>query len=81
IPHPDNLGGPRPGQVVKSYYAVTQGQEVGIYFNWPDAAERIHGVSDAKHQKYNHWVDAVEAYCATYNAGAVRVTHVRGSCF
>ncbi|KAH7903055.1 hypothetical protein BJ138DRAFT_968464, partial [Hygrophoropsis aurantiaca] len=81
IPHPDNPVGPRLGQKVKGYHLVTQGQEVGISFNWSDAAECVHGVSGAKYQKYQHWDEAVEAYHTKSEAGLVRVKPIKGSTF
>ncbi|KAG2151479.1 hypothetical protein DEU56DRAFT_908326 [Suillus clintonianus] len=71
VPHPSELHAPHPGEHPDTYWVITVGQEVGIFFHWLDVGERTQGISGAIQVRQETWVDALRLYTRKYNEGAV----------
>ncbi|KAI6006014.1 hypothetical protein EDD15DRAFT_2154387, partial [Pisolithus albus] len=80
-PNPSEIKPPSGDEPAEGFYVVTVGQEVGIFFSWLDASERVTNVPGAQHKRYRTFKDALRAYTGKYNEGAVRVTPLAGSRF
>ncbi|KAH7903144.1 hypothetical protein BJ138DRAFT_1196463 [Hygrophoropsis aurantiaca] len=76
IPHPNNIRPPAPDLLPDGYYVVTVGQEVGIFYQWPDVAERTQNISGSTYKKYKHFHKAKAAYTRAFNSNGVRAVPV-----
>ncbi|KAF8548285.1 hypothetical protein OG21DRAFT_1526587, partial [Imleria badia] len=56
-----------PSWPASAYYVITRGQEVGIFYDWNDVAERVNHVSGSRFKKYNTFDKALEVYTTKYN--------------
>jgi hypothetical protein len=43
------------------YYIVFNGRQPGVYYNWPDYQEQVHGFHGACYKKYNSYEDGIVA--------------------
>jgi ribonuclease H-related protein len=44
---------------MQKYYAVARGKVPGVYLNWHDCKEQVHGVSDSRYKKFNTLEEAL----------------------
>ncbi|RDB24448.1 hypothetical protein Hypma_008436 [Hypsizygus marmoreus] len=70
-PHPSQIQPPAPRAVIQGYYAITVGQEVGLFYTWPDVQARISGVSGNTQAKYDSFLEALQVYSDAYVTGHV----------
>ena len=49
------------GRVKYNFYAVTNGKEIGVYTNWPQAGDAVLGFANAKYKGFGIYSDAVDA--------------------
>ena len=50
------------------FYVVWQGRRPGVYFNWTDASQQIHGYAGAKHRAYPTLAAAEAAFALPFVA-------------
>ena len=97
VPHPSCILPPKRGTNVQSYYVITVGQEVGIFYTWyvfftvrcdlvftlhrPEVATRTNDISGNTHKRYSSFSQALNAYEKMYNKGCVRAVPVPGGPF
>ncbi|PBK60384.1 hypothetical protein ARMSODRAFT_982328 [Armillaria solidipes] len=55
----------------KTYYAVTVGQDVGVFDDWLLVAELIHHVTGQCYKGYKTWDEALACYAEKHKVGAV----------
>ncbi|KAK0456979.1 hypothetical protein EV421DRAFT_1896193 [Armillaria borealis] len=82
IPRPEDL--PLPPQVWPphtDYYVIMSGQEVGLFFDWDDTAERVLGVPYLKYKHKNNYYHAITIYEKAYDKSQIHVTPIAGSQF
>lgn len=60
---------------------ITVGQEVGIFYTWPDVAVRTNGISGNTHKQCKSFSEAMKLYTRMYNKGCVRAVPVPGGPF
>ncbi|RDB28245.1 hypothetical protein Hypma_001553 [Hypsizygus marmoreus] len=75
-PHPDELLPPGSDTVVQGYYAITVGQEVGVFYTWPEVQARTTGVSSNTQARYDSFDEALQVYSDAYEQGNVLVRHL-----
>ncbi|KAI5985266.1 hypothetical protein EDD15DRAFT_2200724 [Pisolithus albus] len=71
IPHPSCILPPKSNTAVQGYYVITVGQEVGIFYNWPDVAARTNNISGNTHKQCKSFSEALKVYMRMYNKGCV----------
>ena len=49
------------GRVKYNFYAVTNGNEIGVYTNWPQAGDAVLGFANAKYKGFEIYSDAADA--------------------
>ena len=49
------------GRVKYNFYAVTNGKEIGVYTNWPQAGDAVLGFANAKYKGFEIYSDAADA--------------------
>lgn len=49
------------GRVKYNFYAVTNGKEIGVYTNWPQAGDAVLGFANAKYKGFGIYSDAADA--------------------
>ena len=49
------------GRVKFNFYAVTNGKEIGVYTNWPQAGDAVLGFANAKYKGFGIYGDAADA--------------------
>ncbi|EGO03092.1 hypothetical protein SERLA73DRAFT_70553 [Serpula lacrymans var. lacrymans S7.3] len=81
VPRPDHIQPPAKGVTPEGYYVVWVGQEVGIFYTWDNAAERVLGVSSNRYKKYNNFDEALRKYRSKYELGAVQAVPIPGGWF
>ncbi|KAI5988438.1 hypothetical protein EDD15DRAFT_2371488 [Pisolithus albus] len=81
IPHPSHILLPKSDTTVHGYYVVTVGQEVGIFYNWPDVAACTNNISGNTHKQCKSFSEALKVYTWMYNKGCVRAVPVPGGPF
>ncbi|KAI6020397.1 hypothetical protein BKA83DRAFT_4127107 [Pisolithus microcarpus] len=81
IPHPSRILPLKSNTVVQGYYVITVGQEVGVFYNWPDVAARTNNISRNTHKQCKSFSEALKVYTRMYNKGCVRAVPVPGGPF
>ncbi|KAI6008417.1 hypothetical protein BKA83DRAFT_4506112 [Pisolithus microcarpus] len=81
IPHPSRILPPTSNTSVQGYYVITVGQEVGIFYNWPDVAARTNNISGNTHKQCKSFSKALKVYTRMYHKGCVRAVPVPGGPF
>ncbi|RDB15286.1 hypothetical protein Hypma_004694 [Hypsizygus marmoreus] len=72
-PHPNELLSPGLDTVVQGYYTITVGQEVGVFYTWPEVQARTMGVSGNTQARYDSFNEALQVYGDAYEQGNVLV--------
>ncbi|KAI6016133.1 hypothetical protein BKA83DRAFT_69319, partial [Pisolithus microcarpus] len=81
IPLPSCILLPKSDISVQGYYVITVGQEVGIFYTWPDVAACTNGISGNVHKQCKTFSEALKVYTRMYNKGCVRAIPVPGGPF
>ncbi|KAI6094921.1 hypothetical protein EDD17DRAFT_1499922, partial [Pisolithus thermaeus] len=66
---------------VQGYYVITVGQEVGIFYTWPDVTAHTNGISGNTHKQCKSFSEAIKVYTRMYNKGCVCAVPVPGGPF
>ncbi|KAI6096083.1 hypothetical protein EDD16DRAFT_1479938 [Pisolithus croceorrhizus] len=68
--HPNDIE--LPTTPVHEFYVVIVGQELGIFYNWNDAAARVLGISKNIHFKCTSFQEALQCYKDAYYSNEVK---------
>ena len=49
------------GRLKFNFYAVTNGKELGVYTNWPQAGDAVLGFANAKYKDFGVYSEAAQA--------------------
>ncbi|KAI5986551.1 hypothetical protein EDC04DRAFT_2615050 [Pisolithus marmoratus] len=71
IPHPSCILLPKSNTAVQGYYVIMVGQEVGIFYTWPDVAVQMNNISGNTHKQCKSFSEALKLYMWMYNKGCV----------
>ncbi|KAI6101306.1 hypothetical protein F5141DRAFT_1218346 [Pisolithus sp. B1] len=77
--HPDDIE--LPTTPVNEFYVVIAGQELGIFYNWNDAAARVLGVSKNIHFKCASFQEVLQHYKDVYYSNEVKCVPNPGTHF
>ncbi|KAG1790132.1 uncharacterized protein HD556DRAFT_1306520 [Suillus plorans] len=78
---PSDIRPPRADEVPEGFWAITVGQEVGVFYRWADVAERTNFVSGNVQKGYPSFQQALTAYAVKYDEGRVRAVPLPGGPF
>ncbi|KAI6017734.1 hypothetical protein BKA83DRAFT_4496887 [Pisolithus microcarpus] len=81
IPHPSHILLPKSNTVVQGYYVIMVGQEVGVFYNWPDVAACTNNISRNTHKQCKSFSKVLKVYMWMYNKGCVQAVPVPGGPF
>ncbi|KAH7904825.1 hypothetical protein BJ138DRAFT_1018578, partial [Hygrophoropsis aurantiaca] len=78
IPAPSEIKPPAPGLTPAGYWVITVGQEVGIFFQWSDVADRTHNISGNIQSKHRNFTDALAVYTHNFNRRRLKAVPIYG---
>ncbi|KAG1843319.1 hypothetical protein F4604DRAFT_1689562 [Suillus subluteus] len=81
VPKPSEIYPPRAGETPEGFWAITVGQEVGVFYHWANVAERTNFISGNVQKCYPSFQQALTAYTVKYNEGRVRAVPLPGDPF
>ncbi|KAI6027988.1 hypothetical protein BKA83DRAFT_4123827 [Pisolithus microcarpus] len=81
IPHPSHILLPKSNTTVQGYYVIMVGQEVGIFYNWPDVTACTNNVSRNTHKQCKSFSEVLKVYMQMYNKGCVQAVPIPGGPF
>ncbi|KAG2137762.1 hypothetical protein BD769DRAFT_1663987 [Suillus cothurnatus] len=81
VPKPSEIQPLRADEIPEGFWAIIVGQEVGVFYQWADVADRTNFVSSNVQKGYQSFQQALTTYTAKYNEGRVRAVPLPGGPF